>query len=343
MPRNSFSRLPASEWAPQPQGRGSSGRSSSSSSSGSAKGRTASVTIAPGVPAGKRSDAIGEDSSFSLYIPRIQHHVPERMLRAVLRQLGLGKMGSVRMIPRTGFQSAVVEFEHPFVRGQGHKARANRDLLDAIAAGHVLTVVFDDHTRPWRARRWHDNDRVPKAAPPPLQLQPGVLPHPSYFQAPGQPAQADAQMELDSPTYTPYDSPTYSPPKSPTYSPQTPPPKEVDPDLAADCAVLIAAACESLEALALQSAHIAGDGVDAEMADAVGEAAYEAHSDASDPNLHTLAISAAEQAECEVSLAELAIAMSGGGNIACDEPVHSTDLFAFQPATFACPTAITGW
>lgn len=340
MPRSSFTTLPAALWAPTYKRSASAeGRSSA------ARGRSASVTIADGPPSGRPSAPVGEDTTFALYIPRVQHHVPERMVRAVFREIGLGRLGAVRLLPRGGFQSAVVEFEHPFVRGTGRKAAANRALLDAIAAGHVLTVVFDDHSRPWRARRWHDDDQPP-IVPPPLNLQPGVLPHPSTFPIPDVKAM---EVEPVSPTYAPY-SPTYAPnsptysPNSPTYAPKTPPPvPEVEPDLNADCAFLIAAARESFAALALQSAHVAGDGTEALLADAVGEQAYEAHRIAAEFDLTTPTLNASEQAECELSLAELQVANSGAGNIACDAPVMPTDLFAYQPAQLACPTAVGGW
>jgi hypothetical protein len=95
-------------------------------------------------------------AAFQLYIPHLGKHIPERMVYAVLRNMGLGFLSkqrrdengeqsgakAVTLIPRSGrggsrdFQSAIVSFDRLFTRGEDNAG--NQAILDHLRGGTVV-------------------------------------------------------------------------------------------------------------------------------------------------------------------------------------------------------------
>lgn len=96
-------------------------------------------------------------AAFQLYIPHLGKHIPERMVYAVLRNMGLGFLSkqqrdretgelsgakAVTLIPRAGrdgkpdFQSAIISFDRLFTRGEDNAG--NQAILDHLRGGTML-------------------------------------------------------------------------------------------------------------------------------------------------------------------------------------------------------------
>jgi hypothetical protein len=96
-------------------------------------------------------------AAFQLYIPHLGKHIPEKMVYAVLRNMGLGFLSkqrrdhttgelsgakAVTLIPRAGrngkpdFQSAIISFDRLFTRGEDNAG--NQAILDHLQGGVEL-------------------------------------------------------------------------------------------------------------------------------------------------------------------------------------------------------------
>lgn len=94
--------------------------------------------------------------AFQLYIPHLGRNIPERMVYAVLRNMGLGYMSkqtrdetgkmvgakAVTLIERSGrggkpdFKSAIVSFDRLFTRGEDNAG--NQQILDHLGGGTMI-------------------------------------------------------------------------------------------------------------------------------------------------------------------------------------------------------------
>ena len=332
-----------------PPTRNTGGRGGRSSRSGSYSPRSPAVSVdAP----------IGDSTPFKLYIAHVHGHIPSKMIFSVFRKLGLGKLSqgdtAIQLIPRKArkagqrdYQSVIISFDHPFLRGRD--APANADMLNHIVKlgpeGELVpTQTFqlvyqeartnhrtgrEEPDRHWDIRFWTEQAPNPRGraaagrpkvtlvskakrranAPPGLQLVP---PHPGPIPADlaSNPYGALATSPA-SPAYSP-NSPEYSrqDAHSPDYSPTTPPaPVTAAPDgLAALDAAVITGTPSYDKALDALAA-------DPDQDEVIAAIEAEQTAELERPGIHAEA-----QAVGDEMTAEYEVAATGAGNIHGSDP-----------------------
>lgn len=206
--------------------------------------------------------ALGDNDAFKLYIGHVHGHIPAKMLFSVFRKLGLGRLlqgdDAVQLISRKArkegqrdYNSAIISFQHPFLRGRD--ASANADMINHIVSRNADGTLAADRTRTfslvyqdarvnqrtgkdeperhWDVRFWTENAHAGSTARPsrprvtlvekaqagrranaPAGLRP-VPTHPGPI--PGLGANSFAALAPQSPDYSPHTPPaptTASPP-----------------------------------------------------------------------------------------------------------------------------------
>jgi hypothetical protein len=140
--------------------------------------------------------SVGDEEPFKLYVPHVHTHIPSKMVFSVFRKLGIGKLCSgeeaVRLIPRKArgegkrdYNSAVISFDHPFLRGRDGETNAGylnhiarrEDDGSLKATGESFSLVYQEARthrktgkpepeRTWSVRLWEPVSTSSTAAAP---------------------------------------------------------------------------------------------------------------------------------------------------------------------------------